>query len=77
MLTLHCAACKKKLWKYEKKGHGHVVRCHKERITKWYDIEVRDHKIHCLCGKVIGIDKGSHYRMVSNSFTHTGTKMNK
>lgn len=77
MLTIHCAACRKKLWKYEKIGHGHVVRCHKERISKWYDIEVRDHKIHCLCGKVIGIDKGSHYRMISNSFTHTGTKRHK
>ena len=76
MLTIHCAACKKKLWKYEKIGHGHVVRCHKERITKNYYFTVKDHKIHCQCGKVIGIDKGSHYRMISNSFTHTGTKRN-
>lgn len=77
MLTIHCAACKKKLWKYEKIGHGHVVRCHKERISKWYDIKAVDNKVHCSCGKVIGIDKGSHYRMISNSFTHTGTKRNK
>jgi hypothetical protein len=76
MLTIHCAACKKKLWKYEKIGHGHVVRCHKDRITKRYDFTVKDHKIHCLCGKEIGIDKGRHYRMISNSFTHTGTKRN-
>ena len=76
MLTIHCAACRKKLWKYEKIGHGHVVRCHKERITKTYDFTVKKHKIHCLCGKVIGIDKGSHYRMISNSFTHSGTKRN-
>lgn len=77
MLIIHCAACKKKLWKYDKVGHGHVVRCHKKRITKWYNIELIDHKIHCACGKEIGIDKGGHYRMIARSFTHTGTKRNK
>lgn len=77
MLTILCAACRKKLWKYEKLGHGHVVRCHKDRIGKWYTVEVVDHKLYCCCGKVIAIDKGSHYRMIANAFTHTGTKRNK
>lgn len=77
MLTIHCAACRKKLWKYDKVGHGHVVRCHKARIARMYATEVKAHKICCPCGKVIGIDKGSHYRMIANSFTHTGTKRNK
>lgn len=77
MLTIHCAACRKKLWKYDKIGHGHVVRCHKDRITKWFETETIGHKIHCRCGKEIGIDKGSHYRMIANAFTHTGTKRSK
>lgn len=77
MLTILCAACKKKLWKYDKIGHGHVVRCHKDRIKKWYNVEIKEHKIYCKCGKVIGINKDGHYRMIANTFTHTGTKRNK
>lgn len=77
MLTILCAACRNKLWKYEKIGHGHLVRCHKARITKWYKTEMLNDKIHCLCGKPIAIDKGSYYRMIAGSYTHTGTKKNK
>ncbi|BHH84823.1 hypothetical protein [Desulforhopalus sp. 52FAK] len=77
MLTILCAACRTKLWKYEKRGHGHVVRCHKERITKWYKADVVGHKVFCKCGKPIGVDKDGHYRMIAGSFTHTGTKQNK
>lgn len=36
MLTIRCAKCKSKLWKYDKIGQGEVLRCHKARITKWY-----------------------------------------
>lgn len=74
MLTIYCAACKAKLWKYDKIGSGHVIRCHKAKIIKWHKAEEVAHKIHCPCGKPIGIDKGSFYRMISGSFTHTGTK---
>ncbi len=77
MLTVKCAACRKKLWKYQKLGQGEVIRCHKERISKLYDIEERGGKIYCLCGKVIGIDKGTFYSMVKNAFTYAGTKVNK
>ncbi len=77
MLTVKCAACRKKLWKYQKLGQGEVIRCHKERISKLYDIKEKDDKIYCLCGKVIGIDKGTFYSMVKNSFTYAGTKVNK
>lgn len=77
MLTIQCAACRKKLWKYQKFGHGHVVRCHKDRITKWFNAKQDGHKMYCTCGKVIGIDKGSHYRMVDKAFTYKGTKHNK
>jgi hypothetical protein len=34
VLILKCAACKKKLWKYDKIGPGEVLRCHKDRIIK-------------------------------------------
>ena len=77
MLTIKCAACKQKLWKYDKIGPGEVLRCHKSRITKSYVSIERNNKIQCLCGKNIGIDKGRHIQMISKAFVHTGTKRNR
>jgi len=80
MLTIRCAGCKRKLWKYDKIGHGEVLRCHKARITKVYDIELIDsegEKLVCHCGKEIGIDKGSNYKMVKKAFTYSGEKRSK
>jgi hypothetical protein len=33
-------------------------------------------RIGCLCGKDIGIDKGSHFKMIGKAFTYSGTKRN-
>jgi hypothetical protein len=74
MLTIKCAACKRKLWKYEKFGKGAVLRCYKNRIDREYDYQREGDKILCLCGKEIGIDKGSHIKMVKKGFVYTGTK---
>ena len=76
MLVIRCAACKNKLWKYDKIGPGEVLRCHKARITKKYRFAARDGKIACGCGKEIGIDKGSFIKMISKTFTYSGTKRN-
>lgn len=77
MLILKCAACKKKLWKYDKIGSGEVLRCHKDRIIKMYASTKEKNKIKCLCGKDIGFDKGTHIRMVAKAFTYRGTKRSK
>ena len=77
MLTIRCAACKGKLWRYRKIGPGEVLRCHKDRIQKMYTAVERDGRIYCSCGKDIGIDKGSFYKMIAKSFTYKGTKQNK
>jgi len=74
MLVVRCAGCKRKLFKYYKVGPGEVLRCHKKRITKIFDLEVRANKLYCPCGKVIGIDKGSFYKMIAKAFTYSGTK---
>lgn len=76
MLVLRCAACKNKLWKYDKFGPGEVLRCHKERIVKKYTFTAQGRKIQCSCGKDIGIDKGSFIKMISKAFTYSGTKRN-
>ena len=78
MLTIRCARCKKKLWKYLKIGKGEVLRCHKKRITKFLNGVERDGKIYCpFCGTPIGIDKGSFYKMIAKNFIYSGTKNNK
>ena len=77
MLIIKCAACKNKLWKYEKFGKGEVLRCYKKRIIKIYSVETEGEKIKCLCGNKIGIDKGGFIKMISKAFTYSGTKTNK
>jgi hypothetical protein len=76
MLTIKCAACKRKLWKYEKIGQGQVLRCYKERITRHYATRQEGADVLCLCGKRIGIDEGDYIKMISSAFTYTGTKQN-
>jgi predicted RNA-binding Zn-ribbon protein involved in translation (DUF1610 family) len=70
MLMIKCAACKTKLWKYDKIGQGEVLRCHKKRITRRQEIRQEGNRINCLCGKDIGIDKGSP----KNKFTFSGVE---
>lgn len=76
MLVIRCAACKNKLWKYDKIGPGEVLRCHRARITQIYILEQQGPRVRCSCGKDIGIDKGSFIKMISKAFTYSGTKRN-
>lgn len=77
MLLIRCAACRSKLWKYTKIGQGEVLRCHKERIERMFAVFEKDGKIYCPCGKEIGIDKGTFYRMIAKAFVYKGAKLNK
>mgnify|MGYP006959958612 CR=1 FL=1 len=77
MLVLKCAACKRKLWRYDKIGKGAVLRCHKDRITKMYAFTKEENKIKCTCGKDIGIGKGTYIKMIGKAFTYSGTQRNK
>jgi hypothetical protein len=78
MLTIKCAACKQKLFKYHKIGSGSVLRCHKDRIQRNFNSMQRAGVLLCsCCGQSIGRDKGSYYSMDRKAFTATGTKSNK
>lgn len=77
MLTIKCSGCKRKLWKYRKVGPGEVLRCHKSRITRKFEYENKEGRACCPCGQVIGIDKGSYYKMIAKAFTYSGEKDNK
>ncbi len=74
MLVLKCAACKKKLWRYDKIGPGELLRCHKARIDKIYACNKEADTISCRCGRQVGIDKGSYYKMITKNFTASGDK---
>jgi len=76
MLTIKCATCKRKLWKYEKFGKGEVLRCYKSHIEREYDFQLEGDKILCICGKVIGIDKGAHIKMIKKGFCYSGMERN-
>ena len=77
MLTIKCSGCKQKLFKYHKIGPGQVLRCHKSRIGKQYGVQIREDMLLCVCGRVIGWDKGRYFSMDKNAFTYSGTKSNK
>ena len=76
MLILKCAACKKKLWRYDKIGQGELLRCHKARIDKVFGCEEKEGKMHCSCGRPVGLDKGSYFKMITKAFTASGSKRN-
>jgi DNA-directed RNA polymerase subunit RPC12/RpoP len=74
MLTIKCARCKRKIFKYEKIGKGKVLRCYKDKIKE-------DHSIHdgnlikCSCGNIIGRIEANHIKMKQHAFIYTGTKI--
>ena len=77
MLTIRCAACRRKLWRYDKIGKGEVLRCHKSRIEKDFGGCRPDSGTWvCECGKTIGVDKGTFIKMNGSAFTYSGTKRN-
>ncbi len=77
MLVLRCSSCKKKLLRYDKIGQGELLRCHKARIDKFYNTYEHHGRLYCSCGRDIGIDKGSFFKMIGKAFTYKGTKRNK
>lgn len=73
MLTIKCAKCKSKVFRYQKLGKGRVLRCYKGRIK--HDYSVRDgSRVLCKCGNIIGVDGQKWVKMRQSSFFHTGTK---
>ncbi|MBF0409559.1 MAG: hypothetical protein HQM10_19620 [Candidatus Riflebacteria bacterium] len=74
MLLIRCSVCKNKLWKYNKIGNGEVLICHKDRITRIYEITNSEGRVSCTCGNEIGIDKGDFIKMIAKGFVYSGTK---
>lgn len=77
MLTMKCAACRKKLFRYRKIGQGEVHRCHKDRIVRMVHAQEHPDGLYCACGRRVGMDRGSYYTMVKKAVTYSGEKINK
>lgn len=77
MLVFKCGACRAKLIRYFKLGHGEVHRCHKARIDKYYKAKIREDGLYCTCGQRVGMDRGTYFTMVKKGVTYSGTKANK
>lgn len=74
MIIIKCARCKTKLFKYQKIGSGSVLRCHKSRIKRVYQLENKASMYCCICGNSIGKDEGAYIKMNGSEFTYSGTK---
>jgi DNA-directed RNA polymerase subunit H (RpoH/RPB5) len=72
MITIKCAKCRKKIFRYIKVGKGQLWHCWKDRIIKDYSIK-EGNKVKCQCGNLIGIDEGKWIKLKRNSITYSGT----
>jgi len=72
MITVKCAKCKRKIFRYKKIGKGRLWHCWKDRITEDYSVQDGD-KVKCLCGNLIGIDEGKWIKMKQHTFVLSGT----
>ncbi len=73
MLTIRCAKCKSKLFKYQKIGFGKVLKCFKDRINHT-NYQLDGFRMICSCGNMIAIDKETYFQMKQGQFTCSGTK---
>jgi len=74
MLTIKCAKCKGKVFRYVKIGKGKLWHCWKSRIVEDYSIH-EGKEVRCQCGNLIGIDEGKWIKLKQHSFTCSGTKI--
>ena len=76
MLTIKCASCRSKIFKYRKIGKGKIITCWNERIEKDYS-QHENGQVKCRCGKIIGTEIVKGVRMKQGNFTYSGTRSNK
>jgi len=76
MIVIRCAACKRKILKYRKIGKGRVLKCYKDRVSRWY-VPLKDGTLVCPCGCIIGTDAGTWIKMRQNTFEYSGTVVKK
>ncbi|MCD6386660.1 hypothetical protein J7M23_12915 [Candidatus Sumerlaeota bacterium] len=73
MLTIKCAKCKSKLFKYIKKGKGKLWHCWKERIVEDFTVKDGD-EVRCTCGQLIGIDQKKWIKLKPHNIIYKGSR---
>ncbi len=74
MITIYCAACGRKLFRYQKIGKGKLLHCWKERIARDYTIRIGS-EVHCTCGNHIGKEEADMINLHGGSFTTRGSAL--
>lgn len=76
MLTIKCAKCKRKLFKYRKIGKGRLLHLWPDRIIENYSVR-EGREVKCECGNLIGIDEDRWIKMKPRAFTRSGAYIRK
>ena len=71
VITVRCARCGGKVFRYDKAGKGRLLHCWRSRIVKDYSVRAAA-EVRCECGNLIGIDEGKWVKMKPHSFVCTG-----
>jgi hypothetical protein len=72
MITIKCAECNARIFRYVKIGKGKLIRCYKDRIERDNSLR-RGNEVLCPCGNLIGLDEGRWIKMIPDSFTYSGS----
>lgn len=72
MITIKCARCKRKIFRYIKIGEGRLLHCWKARIVEDYSVH-DGKKVKCQCGNLIGIEGEKWIKMKQHTFTYSGS----
>ena len=73
MITIKCAKCKSKIFKYIKIGQGQILKIYLDRISEDNSIRT-DGEVKCQCGNVIGKEFDGYIKPIKGNFTYTGRK---
>jgi hypothetical protein len=76
MITIHCAACGRKLFRYQKIGKGRLLHCWKARISSDHTVRA-GFDVYCACGQHIGVEEGPWINLHGGSFTVQGSALKK
>ena len=73
MITIKCAKCKFKIFKYIKIGQGQILKIYNDRIAEDNSIRT-DGEVCCQCGNIIGKEFDGFIKPIKGNFLYTGRK---
>ncbi len=65
VMSIKCKKCNQKVFKYLKVGKGNLLKAYKSKIQTEY-FEIINGEMFCKCGHKLGIDQGSHFKMLDH-----------